>query len=113
MTHRKKNKKIMENLLVIQENEFSVSKSMHPCSSCMLMQTNSSQVMSKYVSQLHIFIIINLHAKNSHMPNMPRGRTSPDLPADRINTRVIYRLYVPDNSVNKAWRHCHFWLARQ
>ena len=33
--------------------------------------------MSKYVSQLQIF---NLHARYSHMPNTPRGRTSPGLP---------------------------------
>ena len=48
----------MENVLVFQENEFSVTKSMHPlkCSPYLVMLTNSSQVMSKYFSQLNILI---------------------------------------------------------
>ena len=34
-------------------------------------------------------------------------------PVDRINKGVIYRLWVPDNFINKTLRHCHSRLARQ
>ena len=51
----------MENLLmacIIEENEFSVTNQriLLWCSHSMLKQTNSSQVMSKYVSEHHILI---------------------------------------------------------
>ena len=47
MTHIKKNKKVrtMENLLVIQENEFPVTKSMHPLK-MHLLYTNSNKLVT-------------------------------------------------------------------
>ena len=48
----------MENLLIIKETSFRLQNQriLQKCSHSMLMQTNSSQVRSKYVSQHHNLI---------------------------------------------------------
>ena len=69
----------MENLFVIQENEFSVAESMHH-SQMQPLYTNVNKLVTIDVQISFPAPYLNLHAKYSHMPNMPRGRTSPDLP---------------------------------
>ena len=54
----------MKNLLIIQQNDFSGNH-------CVLMLTNSSQVIPKYVFQPHILV---------HMLNIATCRTCPGLP---------------------------------
>ena len=63
----------------MQENEFSGTQSMYPST----VQQLSTHVDKLVTSNLQIFFpapYLSLHAKYSHMPNMPRGRTSPGLP---------------------------------
>ena len=67
----------MENLLIMQEDEFSGTISMY------LLTVQPIHVDKLVTSNLQICFpapYLSLHAKYSHMPNMPRGRTSPGLP---------------------------------
>ena len=69
----------MKNLLTMQENEFSGIISMDPST----VQPLCTHVDKLATSNLKICFpasYLSLHAKYSHMPNMPRGRTSPGLP---------------------------------
>ena len=68
----------MENLLVIQENKFSVTKSMHPLK-MQLMYTHANKLVTSDVQVCFPAPHLNLHAKYSHMPNLPSARTSPGL----------------------------------
>ena len=69
----------LRNLLIMQENEFSGTISMYPST----MQQLCTHVDKLVLSNFQICFsapYLSLHAKYSHMPNMPRGRTSPGLP---------------------------------
>ena len=69
----------MKNLLIVQENEFSGTISMYPST----VQPLCTHVDKLATSNFQICFpapYLSLHAKHSHMPNMPRGRTSPGLP---------------------------------
>ena len=95
MPHLKKNKKktviTIENLLVIQENEFSVTKSMHPLK-MQLLYTHANKLVTSNVIQLHILIC---------MLNITICRTCPDaelVPVSPTITRVL------------AKSHCDLWV---
>ena len=63
----------------MQENEFSGTTSMYPST----MKPLCTHVDKLVTSNFQICFpapYLSLHAKYSHMPNMPRGRTSPVLP---------------------------------
>ena len=69
----------MKNLLFMQENEFSGATSLYPSA----MQPLYTHVNKLVTSNFQICFpapYLSLHAKYSHMPDMPRGRTSPGLP---------------------------------
>ena len=69
----------MKNLLFMQENELSGATSMYPST----MQPLCTHVNTLVTSNFQICFpasYVTLHAIYSHMPNMPRGRTSPGLP---------------------------------
>ena len=69
----------MKNLLFMQENEFSGATSKYTST----MQPWYTHVNKLVTSNFQICFpapYLSLHAKHSHMPNMPRGRTSPGLP---------------------------------
>ena len=68
----------MEILLVIQENEFSLTKSMHPLK-MQLLYTHANKPVTSVVQICFPAPYLYLHAKYSHMPNMPRDRTSTGL----------------------------------
>ena len=66
----------MENLLIMQEDEFSGIISMYPST----VQPLCTHVDKLVTSNLQIGFpapYLSLHAKYSHMPNMPRGRNAP------------------------------------
>ena len=69
----------MENLLVIQENEFSVTKSTHP-SKMQPLYTRVNKLVTSDVQICFPALYLNLHAKYSYIPKMLQGRTSPGLP---------------------------------
>ena len=70
----------MKNLLIMQGNEFSGTITMHPSS----MQPLRTHVDKLVTSNFQIWFpaphLSVLHAKYSHMSNMPQGRTSLGLP---------------------------------
>ena len=69
----------MDHLLVIQEIEFSVTKSMHP-SKLQPFYTHVNTLVTSDVEICFPAPYLNLHAKYSHMPNMPAGLTGLGLP---------------------------------
>ena len=72
----------MKRLLFMQENEFSSATSMYPST----MQPLCTHVNKLVTSKFQICFpapYLSLHTKYNHMPNMPRGRTSPGLPYRR------------------------------
>ena len=69
----------MKKLLVIQENEFSITKSMHP-SKMQPLFTHVNKLVTNDIQIRFRTPYLNPHAEYSHMPNMPRGCTSPGLP---------------------------------
>ena len=74
----------IRNLLIMQENEFSGTISMYP----LTMQPLCTHVNKLVTSNFQICFpasYLSLHAKYSHIPNMPRGRTSPGLPYHKIS----------------------------
>ena len=69
----------MKNLLIMQENEFSGTITMYPST----VQPLCTHVDKLVTSNLQIGFTapyLSFHARYSHMPNMPPGRTSPGLP---------------------------------
>ena len=62
----------MKNLLVIQENEFSVTNSMHP-SEMQPLNTHVNKLVTSDVQICFPAPYFNLRAKYSHMPNMSRA----------------------------------------
>ena len=90
----------MRNLLIMQENEFSGTISMCPSTMQPLSTyvANSSQVISKYVSQPHILVyMLNIATL---VPNMPRGRTSPVSPTSK-NENFEYSYPLSERPINK------------
>ena len=71
----------MKNLLIMQQNEFLVKYqcTLQQCSHCVLMLTNSSQVISKYVSQPHILV---------YMLNKAPCRTCPEAELTPVSPTV-------------------------
>ena len=63
----------MRNLLIMQEDKFSGTNATIVCTHVDKLVTSNFQICFPAP-----YLI--LHAKYSHMPNMPRGRTSPGLP---------------------------------
>ena len=69
----------MKNLLIMQENEFSGTISMNP-STVQPLCTHAGKLVTRNFQICFPAPYLSLHSKYSHMPNMPRGRTSPSLP---------------------------------
>ena len=65
----------MKNLLMMQENEFSDTISMYP-SKVQPLCTHVDKLVTSNLQICSPVPYLSLHAKYSHMPNMPRGRTS-------------------------------------
>ena len=78
----------MKNLLIMQENEFSGTISMYP-STVQPFCTNVDKLATSNLQICFPAPYLSLHAKCSHMPNMPRGQTSPGLPYLFSPTRLI------------------------
>ena len=77
----------MKKLLFMQENEFSGTTSMYPST----MQPLCTQVNKLATSNFQICFpapYLSPHAKYSHMPKMPPGRTSPGLPYPLSNHKL-------------------------
>ena len=69
----------MKKLLIRQENEFSGTISMYPSTMQPLCTHVDKLVTSNFQICFPFPYLNGLHAKYSHMPNMPRGRISPGL----------------------------------
>ena len=69
----------MESLLFIQENEFFVTKSIHPLK-MQLLYTQANKLVTSDGQICFPAAYLNLHAEHSHMQKMPGGQTSPALP---------------------------------
>ena len=80
----------MKNLLIMQENEFSGTISIYP--STMQPLCRPTHVDKLVTGNFQICLpapYLSVHAKYSHMPNMPRGRTSPGLPYKRSSLLTV------------------------
>ena len=74
----------------MQENDFSGTISMYPST----VQPLCTHVDKHVTSNLQICFpapYLSLHAKYSHMPNMPRGRASPGLPYSVLSLDQTYK----------------------
>ena len=83
----------MKNLLIMQETEFSGAISMYPSTKQLLCTHVDKLVTSNFQICFPAPYLI-LHAKYSHMLNMPLGRTSPGLPY-LFYLSVLLTLIVP------------------
>ena len=80
----------MKNLQIMQENEFSVTIWIYPST----MQHLSTHLDKLVTSNFQICFpapYLSLHAKYSHLRNMPRGRTSTGLPYKSSSSITVKR----------------------